>query len=149
MRSPKEVVEAFYERLWNGRELALAPELVHPDCRTHQLQSGTPGGSPRGPDVLRNHVAEWIRAFPDLRFHRRQTVAEGDRVVTELVVTGTHEGRWLGIPPTGAEVSVDAITIHRIEDGKIIEDWVLVDSYSMFEQLGLLLPKPDLIGARR
>ncbi len=73
-------------------------------------------------------------SFPDLRFSVEQTVAEGDRVVSQLRTEGTHQGAWMGISPTGKRLQIRMITIQRIANGKIAEDWVLVESLGFFEQ---------------
>jgi predicted ester cyclase len=146
MRDAKAVVDCFFDRLWNGRELDLADELFDPDCRTRQLQSGGPAESaPRGPEAIKHHVADWLRAFPDLTFAVRQSVAEGDRVATHCALIGTHQESWLGIAATGRRIEVEMMVIHKVRAGRIVEDWVLVESYGVFEQLGLLPSKQELL----
>ena len=72
-------------------------------------------------------------------------VAEGDKVSTLLVMEGTHTGQWLGIPPNGKRINIRMMVIHRIQNGKIIEDWVLVESLGFFQQLGILPPTMDFL----
>lgn len=90
-------------------------------------------------------------SFPDLRFNIEQMIAEGDRVVSHLVMEGTHQGMWMGISPTGKRLQIRMITTHRIANGKIAEDWVLVESLGLFQQLGAVPDTAELIGnvARR
>jgi steroid delta-isomerase-like uncharacterized protein len=140
------VVRRFFEQLWNDRRLDLAPELIAADCVTHQLKSGvTPSAEPRGPEAIRAHVEEWLEAFPDLRFGIEQMFTAGDRVVSQCVMEGTHRGEWHGLRPTGRRVSVRMLTIHRIADRKIAEDWVILESMGFFQQLGLVPPTAELI----
>lgn len=144
----KSVVRRFVEELWNGRRLDAAEEIFHADCVTHQLRSGSEvAGLPRGPEMLKRHVEEWLEGFPDLKFTAEQMVAEGGLVTTRLVAEGTHAGAWLGIAPTGKRVSIRMVTIHRVEGGKITEDWVIVESLGFFQQLGLL-PSDEEIMSR-
>ena len=90
---------------------------------THQLSSGSAVlPVPRSPESIKNHIAEWLAGFPNLRFTVEQMMAEGDQVASRIVMQGTHEGTWLGIAPTGKEVSIRMIVIHRIVNGKIVED---------------------------
>jgi steroid delta-isomerase-like uncharacterized protein len=134
----KTVVRRFFEELWNNRDVQIADEIFAADCITHQLQSGEdPVAARRDPETLKKHVAEWLAGFPDLRFAVEQMIAEEDRVVTQCVMRGTHTGTWLGIAPTNKHVSIRMIVIHRVSDGKIVEDWVLVESLGFFQQLGL------------
>ena len=60
----------------------------------------------------------------------------GDRVVTRWTGTGTHVGELMGIPATDRPISVEAITIHRIEDGKIAEEWAVWDALGLLVQIG-------------
>jgi predicted ester cyclase len=84
-------------------------------------------------------------SFPDLRFNIEQMVADRDRVVSQLVMEGTHQGTWMGISPTGKRLEIRMITIHRIANSKIAEDWVLVESLGFFQQLGVLPDTAELI----
>jgi steroid delta-isomerase-like uncharacterized protein len=135
----KAIVTRFYDELWNKRNVSVADEIFAADCVTHQLQSGVePVGVARGPEAVKHHVAEWLAGFPDLHFSVEQMVTEDDRVVSQSVMRGVHTGVWHGIAPSGKEVSVRMFVTHRIEDGKIAEDWVLVEALGFFQQLGLV-----------
>lgn len=72
-------------------------------------------------------------------------IAEQDRVFTQMVMVGTHKGAWLGIPATGKSVSIRMMTVHRIQGGKVVEDWVLVESLGLFQQLGVLPSTTDFV----
>src|SRR5918912_3022624 len=116
----KAIVLRFYEELWNGRKLGVADEIIAADCVTHQLRSGAVSDAvPRDAEAVKRHVGEWLKGFPDLRFSVEQLVAEGDRVVSLCVMRGTHAGPWLGVAPTGKEVSIRLTVVQRIEGGKI------------------------------
>jgi len=146
MEPNKVVVRRFIEELWNQRKLALADDLFAEDCVTHQLRFGNdPAGAPRGPAAMKHHIADWLAAFPDIRFTIEQMLAEGDRVMTQCVARGTHLGSWLGIPATGKFISIQMFVVHRFADGVIAEDWVLVDSLGVFQQLGLVPPAEELL----
>lgn len=146
MEANKAVVQRFIEELWNQRKIELADELFAEDCITHQLRFGNdPAGAPRGPAAMKHHIADWLAAFPDIRFTIEQMLAEGDRVMTQCVARGTHLGSWLGIPATGKVVSIQMFVVHRFADGVIAEDWVLVDSLGVFQQLGLVPPTQELL----
>lgn len=144
----KAVVRRFIEELWNNRNLNVADEIFAADCVTHQLKSGAEVvAMPRNPEAIKKHVGEWLDGFPDLRFTIEQMVAEADQVVTRCIMRGTHTGTWLRIAPTGKRVDVRMMTIHRIVNGKIAEDWVLVESLGFFQQLGFI-PATEEILAR-
>jgi steroid delta-isomerase-like uncharacterized protein len=139
------VVQRFVNELWNGRKLDVANEIFASDCTTHQLRSGEPVTSaPRDPETLKQHVREWVDAFPDLQFTIEQTVASNDRVASHMTMRGTHKGAWMGVSPSGKQISIEMMVIHRIEARKIVEDWVLVDSLGLFQQLGLVGSREEI-----
>jgi len=144
----KVIVKKFIEEMWNERKLDLADELFATNCITHQLRSGEgDSGMPRSADSLRSEASAWLSGFPDLKFNLEQMIAADDRVVTCCMMRGTHTGLWMGLSPTGKQINVPIITIHRIAGSKIVEDWVLVGSLALFQQLGLV-PETEAILAR-
>src|SRR5215472_18091019 len=147
MDDPKQLIVRFVEELWNRRRLDVADAIFAKDCVTHQLRSGVAADAvPRGPQPIKEHVAGWIASFPDLRFTIEQMLGEGDRVVMQLMMEGTHQGVWLGIPPSGKKMQIRMFTVHRMAQGKIVEDWVLVESLGIFQQLGIVPNTADLVG---
>ena len=139
------VVHRFVNELWNGRQLDIADEIFASDCITHQLTSGEPiTSAPRDPETLKHHVRDWVNAFPDLQFTIEQTVAAEDRVASHMTMRGTHTGAWMGVSPSGKQISIQMIVIHRIESRKIVEDWVLVDSLGFFQQLGIVGSRQEI-----
>jgi steroid delta-isomerase-like uncharacterized protein len=146
MEPAKDIIKRFVEELWNARRLDVADQIFSEDCVTHQLRSSVLAEpAHRGPREMKEHVSGWLMSFPDLRFNIEQIITERDRVVSQLVMEGTHQGTWMGISPTGKRLQIRMITIHRIENGKIAEDWVLVESLGFFEQLGVLPSTAELI----
>jgi steroid delta-isomerase-like uncharacterized protein len=146
MDDPRQLIARFVDELWNERRLDIADAIFAEDCVTHQLRSGEPTDAvPRGPHAIKEHVAGWIASFPDLRFSVEQMLREGDRVATQLLMEGTHTGAWLGIPASGKKLQIRMFTVHRIVQGKIVEDWVLVESLGLFQQLGVIPNTADLL----
>jgi steroid delta-isomerase-like uncharacterized protein len=138
MDDPKHLVNRFVEELWNERRLDVADTIFAKDCVTHQLRSGVPTDAVRrGPHAIKEHVAGWIASFPDLRFSIEQMLSEGDRVVTQLLMEGTHQGAWLGIPGSGKKMQIRMFTVHRVERGKIVEDWCWWNRSASFSNLEL------------
>jgi steroid delta-isomerase-like uncharacterized protein len=107
-------------------------ELVEPDARIHTplpLEA-------TGAQLLKQVWAALLQAYPDLHVAVEDLIAEGDKVVCRNVVTGTHQGEYMGIPPTGKPVTYNEIFIFRFEDGRIAETWGVVDVLSQMRQLG-------------
>ena len=87
-----------------------------------------------------------LNAFSDFRHTIEDQIAEGDRVVTSIRAYGTHTGEFLGIAPTGKEVSMRGIAIHRIANGKLVEHWGRVDNVGLLIQLGAItVPAQPLV----
>ena len=144
----KRIVLRFVEEMWNQRKLEVADEIIAPDCITHQLRGGADvAGAPRSPELVKREAQAWLVAFPDLRFDLEQMIADEDQVVSRYTLKGTHTGTWNGIPATNKKISVPMMTIHRIRDGKIVEDWVMVGVLILFQQLGILPETAEIIRA--
>ena len=145
----KEVIRRFVEELWNERHLEAVDEIFDRNCITHQLRpESTPAGSPRDPDSIKREMSDWLRGFPDLKFTIERMVAEDDVVVTHCTITGTNSGSWSGTEPTGRKVNAPIIVVHRLKEGKIVEDWVLVGALNLFQQLGYVPPTDEILAKR-
>jgi predicted ester cyclase len=81
------------------------------------------------------------QAFPDSYFTVEDMMAEGDKLATRKTFHGTHQGGFMGIPPTGRRVSMGLIDIVRIADGRVVEHWSMGDNLGMMQQLDLV-PRP-------
>lgn len=85
----------------------------------------------------------WREAVPDLRMDVLQMVAECDRVAVHWSASGTNSGAGNGLPATGRTISaLWGMTIFRLVDGRIREEWTSFDQYEMLRQLGLLGEAP-------
>jgi steroid delta-isomerase-like uncharacterized protein len=109
-------------------------EVVEPNVLFH---APVPAGA-TGAQALKQVWTVLLRAFPDLHVHIEDLIAEGDKVVARNTVTGTHEGEYHGVPPTGKSVTYHEIFILRFAGGQIAEIWGVVDVYSQLRQLGLI-----------
>jgi predicted ester cyclase len=83
----------------------------------------------------------FLTAFPDLHFTVEDMIAEGDKVVARITMSGTQQGAFMGIPPTGKHVAFTAIDINRIAGGKSVEHWWEMDALGLMQQLGVV-PAP-------
>jgi len=93
----------------------------------------------RGPAAYKAIFEPLRAAFPDLRFDVESTIAQDDKVVSRIRVTGTHKNTFMGfIPPSNKEMSWGEITTDRFEKGKIAERWYNTDALGLFRQLGLV-----------
>ncbi len=83
---------------------------------------------------------EWHQAFPDALCTVSELVAEGDLVTASWVCNGTNSGVGHGLPATGKTVAVSGITIFLVKDGKLAEEWGVIDMWGLLRQLGLAPP---------
>jgi steroid delta-isomerase-like uncharacterized protein len=88
-------------------------------------------------DDLKEQVRKFRAGFPDLAIMIDEPIAEGDKVAYRWTMRGTHQGDIEGIAPTGRALEVSGITIVRVENGRIVEDWFESGSASLEEQLGV------------
>jgi steroid delta-isomerase-like uncharacterized protein len=99
-----------------------------------------PGQGP-GLDGLKDILRAMRAGFPDIVFSIQEQVAERDKVASRFEWTGTHRGEFLGIPATGRTVRVWGMVIDRLEDGRIKDTRILMDTFGLLGQLGVL-PSP-------
>jgi steroid delta-isomerase-like uncharacterized protein len=113
-------------------------ELIEPDAliRTPLPIDAT------GAELVKELWARLHRAYADLHITIEDLIEEGDKVVFRNTVTGTHQGEYMGIPPTGKSVTYNEIFIARFADGRIAETWGVVDVLSQMRQLGAIPEAP-------
>jgi steroid delta-isomerase-like uncharacterized protein len=142
-----EIVERFFTEVWNRRDLAALEDIVDHCCVTHQVRSARDPifSASRGPAAMRQHIEAWLTAFPDIHVTTDLRCTCGDDVVSWVTMRGTHRGAWQGIPATGREVTIRTVAQHRVEAGRIVEDWVIVETLGLFQQLGVIPPMQELL----
>jgi steroid delta-isomerase-like uncharacterized protein len=92
----------------------------------------------RGYEQAKQFVSTFFEAFPDINISVEDVIAEGDQVVSRYTFRGTHQGETQEFgPPTGRQMELEGITIHRFEDGEIVEEWERYDNLSALQQLGI------------
>ncbi|MEM4780995.1 MAG: ester cyclase, partial [Halalkalicoccus sp.] len=93
---------------------------------------------PRGRDDYRSYVETYRAAFPDVRYEVEDVIVQDDRAALRYTASGTHEGEFMGIEPTGRRVELTGNVMHRLEDGRLVETWACFDMLGLFEQLGAI-----------
>jgi predicted ester cyclase len=136
-------IRRIYDELWNERHLELAEVLI--------AEGGTNYDTgllpmPFGPEEMRDTIRMVTAAFPDNRHEVDEVIVDGDTVVLRCTLTGTHEGPFMGILPTGRKIEVTEIHIYHLVDGKAVEHRVGRDDLGAMRQLGVIadaIPVPD------
>jgi len=139
--SPREVSDAWFQRIWNEGDVEAVDELASPSARFHGLPHSDER-SMSGPAAFKAYAHSFRQAFPDIQVRIERSVCEGDMIAVHCAVTGTNTGPGLGFPATGKAVSFEGMAMARIEAGKLQEGWNCFDLKTMLEQLGLLPPPP-------
>jgi steroid delta-isomerase-like uncharacterized protein len=129
----EKVMRRFVEEVINNGDYSVLGELIHPNYVYR-----SPDQELRGPDALVGLFTAYRTAFPDLNAEIDDLVTTDDRAVISFTLTGTHEGDLLGIGATGKQVEVNGMVLSRFEDGKIVDEWEILDMLAMFQQLGVI-----------
>ncbi len=135
----KAVVRRHYEEGWNQKNLSTVDETHSPDHIHYDPSNPT---TITGAEGIKKRLAQVIQAFPDLHFNIEDMIAEGEKVVVYWTLSGTQEGEFAGIPPTGKRIEgIQGMIIHRLSNGMIVEDKTVRDTMSMMQQLGVIPPR--------
>ena len=121
-----------YQEACNNCDFDALAELVSADVLTPNIIAGMPSGL-EGARVV--HQTTLI-GMPDYHTTIEDLIAEGDKVVARVTMTGTHTGNFWGIPATGKRVNLTGIYIVRIANGKIVEHWGEENGMIVIKQLG-------------
>ena len=112
------------------------PDLIE-ECYPPDFVWHGPDQDIRGYEQAKQLSSTFLAAFPDAQITDEDVIAEGEKVVRRYTTHATHLGETeMFGPPTGRQIELKGITIHRIEGGKIVEEWESYDNLSMMQQLG-------------
>ena len=116
----KELVRRYYAEVLNGRNLDAVGDYFSDERMVEGVRRG---------------CFSYFQSFPDLHCGIDALIAEGDRVFCRSTITGTHDGEYKGIPPTGRHIATDAAEIFTIADGKFVGYWCLTNVAGLTRQL--------------
>ena len=133
----KALVRRFVDEVQSGGNISLIDEICSPEFVNHSAPPGVPSDC----EGIKIVTAMFRGAFPDSYFTVEDMIAEGDKVATRKTFHGTHEGEFMGIPPSGRSVAMGLIDVVRIDDGRVVEHWSVGDSLGLMQQLGVI-PQP-------
>jgi predicted ester cyclase len=137
----KALVHRLFEEGVNQNKMSAADEIIAPNYVNHDFPAPAPGL-----EGFKMVVGMFRAAFPDIRITIEDSLAEGDKVMTRGHFTGTHQGAFMGVPPTGKTMMLKFIDEWRFENGKAVENWVQLDMMGMMQQLGVI-PTPGQAGS--
>lgn len=138
----KAVVRRVFEEVFNQGRLDVVDEVVAADCVEH-----TPPWPEFPVDDVRTGLKQFAQmlrdAFPDLHITVEDMVAEGDKVAVYFTITGTHKGELMGVPASGAPVSVMGFDLIRVVDGICTDHWGVEDNLALMQQIGAIPAAPS------
>jgi steroid delta-isomerase-like uncharacterized protein len=129
----KTLLRRFYEEVSAGN-LGVIDETIADNFIDHEE---FPGIEPNKEGV-KQFFAMFRAAFPDFRLEAHEILAEGDLLCARATFTGTHQGDFMGMPPTGKRIEIGGFDMLRFREGRITEHWGLMDAMTMMQQLGAI-----------
>lgn len=131
-----QVFRRLIEDGFNTGNLAAIDELFASNFIEHQ-----DGFVPPNVEGVKGAIVSLRTAFPDLKLTIEEIVSDGNKTWARITAHGTHQGPFMGRPPTGKAIAITVIDICRFENGRIAEHWGVADRLSLMGQIGLL-PRP-------
>lgn len=127
----KAIIRRYYEEAVELADFRVVYEHVDPQWVNH-----SPGMPPvKGPDGARQINALFHQGFPDAKLTIHALIGEGDLIAIRFTLAGRHGGDFLGVTPTGKDVSFTATAFHRLVNGKITDDWINFDGLGILQQI--------------
>ena len=121
----KAIVRRAYEAGYNGGDESVFAELYHPSFVHHSKTLHDVG---QGPDAERRSMLRFRSAIPDVRFEIIELLADGDKVVARLHITGTPVGDFGDVLASDGRFDRHAIALFRVQDGQLAEEWFFTDA---------------------
>jgi steroid delta-isomerase-like uncharacterized protein len=128
----KALVQRWFDEVWNSGRAEAIDEMFASEGVAHGLAAE----KMHGPGGFKAFHASFRGAFPDVRVHIDDMVAEGDQVAYRFTATGTHSGGQLGFAATNRPMNIQGMGFVRIANGMIVEGWNVLDQLGMMSQLG-------------
>ncbi len=129
--NPRGLLQVVMEELMEQKKVELVDDVFHPDFLNHNPAPGYPGDR----EGLRQFFNDLFYAFSDFRVDYTHLMMDGDHGVVRFVIQGTHTNEFMGVPGTEKQLVLPAISIIRMQDGKIIERWSEQDNLEAMNQL--------------
>lgn len=126
-------IRRFVNDVINNGDYSAMRDLLHPDYVYR-----SPDQELHGPDALENLFTAYRNGLPDLETSIDDLIVSGDQVLISITLRGAHTGKLMGIPATGKRLTVRGMVLSRLQDGKIVEEWEILDMLGMYRQLGVV-----------
>ena len=137
-----ELCRRYVEGFINTGDRAVAADTLHTDVVSHQLGVDEVR---EGRDPLVAQLLAFRDAVPNWQLTIEDTIAQDDRVMFRITARGTPQKAWGNLVPTGKSFEQSAFFVFRVEDGRIVEQWNLVNLMGIARDLGMMPPGPRVV----
>jgi predicted ester cyclase len=134
--SAGETLRLWFEEVWNRRDPSRVETYFAPDAILHAFDDS--GADAVGPEAFRAFLQRFLDSFSDITVTVHEVVEAGPMAAGRWTATMTHTGDGFGIPPTGRSVTVNGMSLARIEGGMIREGWDEWDRLGLARALGTI-----------
>lgn len=131
-----EKVKYFYEHITSSHLLHELPEYIADNCTVRIGEDIIPVGI----EGMKQHMVEVRKTYPDLKMKIIRQYVDGDIIISEFLMEGTHQGEWLGMKPTGKKLQMTGVDIDKIVDGKIVEHGGAVNTFEALFNAEIIKP---------
>lgn len=132
----KEKVKYFYEHITTNHIVEKVSDYVSDDCAI-RLGDKT---IPVGVAGMRQHMIDVRKTYPDLKMVITRQYCDGDYIISEFIMEGTHKGEWLGMKPSGKKLCIAGVDIDKVIDGKIVEHGGAANTFEALFEAGIICP---------
>lgn len=134
----KEKVKYFYEHITTNHIVEKVADYVSDDCAI-RLGDKT---IPVGVAGMQQHMIDVRKTYPDLKMIITRQYCDGDYIISEFIMEGTHKGEWLGMKPSGKKLCITGVDIDKVIDGKIVEHGGAANTFEALFEAGIICPSP-------
>lgn len=131
-----EKIKHFYECVTSNNLIDELSEYIADNCTVRIGDRIIPVGI----EGMKQHMIEVRKTYPDLKMTIIRQYTDGDTVISEFIMEGTHLGEWMGMKPTGKKLRMTGVDIDRLIDGKIVEHGGAVNTFEALFEEGIIKP---------
>jgi len=129
-----ERIKYFYETIISENQIERMAEFISPECCVKMGEKLIPIGI----DGMKEHIKATKQTYPDYRIKIIKQFCDGDYVISEFIMEGTHKGEWIGIKPTGKRLVFTGVDIDKVIDGLIVEHGGAVNTFETLFEAGMI-----------
>lgn len=129
-----ERIKYFYETVISENQIERIAEFISPECCVKMGEKLIPVGI----EGMKEHIKATKQTYPDYRMKITKQFCDGDYIISEFIMEGTHKGEWIGIKPTGKRLVFTGVDIDKVIDGLIVEHGGAVNTFETLFEAGMI-----------